>query len=682
MGKLSEIAAIKSGHKHTIAFVAWCAAVMLGGCNTSVPSQSTKTICPPNLSPLESALFFIRNSQDYFHSSFIVYDDRDSGGLHFFPSGWMGDIALPEEKSWTKSVIQDAHSENPGSGLTCIKVTYPSGQVRGFRNSNLGGVYFQYPDKNWGKDKGHDLTPYTFSDEHVKLVFAARGERGREKVLFKAGGINRPPYFNNSFRYQDSFGPLLPEQSRRDGMIPLTTEWREYEIDLPPTHLSNVIGGFCWIATDDFNPKGATFYLDDIRIMFGKRGTAQRLTEPRFLRSYTPLVVGEPDIHFRNASYVYDQALTLLAFLAMGGEDNLSRAKLLADAFLVAQNNDRLYSDGRLRNGYSCGDLLDASTGKARLPGWWNESEQKWSEDEYSAGSDCGNMAWAIIALLSYWEKQDPQPNSKYLQAAERMAEWIHKNNFSQTQSGPGGYTGGFEVLHSTGKIKKSSWKSTEHNIDLYVAFARLARATGRQEWTGRAEHAKTFVRNMWEPKEGHYWTGTKPDSQEINKEVVPLDVHTWAVLAFDKEAGETGQKIVDWAAKNCFTSANPEHPNVSGFDFKCIPLGKDVNRGIWWEGDAQMQLAMKLIGRNQEAVLGLENIKRNAFSPEGGIFATTSEELNTGFSKPDWGANKFWMYYRRPHLGATCWYIFAELGWNPYWSKPITQVSNVTVNR
>lgn len=50
----------------------------------------------------------------------------------------------------------------------------------------------------------------------------------------------------------------------------------------------------------------------------------------------------------------------------------------------------------------------------------------------------------------------------------------------------------------------KILWKSTEHNIDVYVAFTRLYEATGEKVWKDRALHAKTFVKAMWDETEGH----------------------------------------------------------------------------------------------------------------------------------------------------------------------------------
>jgi hypothetical protein len=44
----------------------------------------------------------------------------------------------------------------------------------------------------------------------------------------------------------------------------LTTSWQLVTIDLTGQDLTHIIGGFVWVANTANNPKGATFYLDDI----------------------------------------------------------------------------------------------------------------------------------------------------------------------------------------------------------------------------------------------------------------------------------------------------------------------------------------------------------------------------------------------------------------------------------
>lgn len=163
---------------------------------------------------------------------FYVYSDQ---GDHYIPSGFMGDTS--------DIVIVGTSKTNPGKGASCMQIKY-SGKAAG--GQKWAGVYWQDPANNWGtiKGAGYNLTGAT------KLKFMARGEKGGEIVEFKAGGI--------SGEYPDSF-------KAEAAPVTLTTDWKEYEIDLAGQDLTTVIGGFMFTCAKDKDADGATFYLDEIR---------------------------------------------------------------------------------------------------------------------------------------------------------------------------------------------------------------------------------------------------------------------------------------------------------------------------------------------------------------------------------------------------------------------------------
>ncbi len=166
---------------------------------------------------------------------FPVYTDKRSPDNHFIPSGWMGDIA--------DIIMDDASMENPHSGSTSIKFAYTA---KGSSGQRWAGIYWQNPANNWGdKDGGFDLTGAS------RLTFWARGKEGGERIEeFKMGGITG--------RYSDSDAAGI-------GPVVLTTDWKQYTIDLSGKDLSYISGGFCWATNADVNPNGCTFYLDDIK---------------------------------------------------------------------------------------------------------------------------------------------------------------------------------------------------------------------------------------------------------------------------------------------------------------------------------------------------------------------------------------------------------------------------------
>lgn len=157
----------------------------------------------------------------------------------FIASGFMGDTSnIRLWESW-----RDTPYDSTDLDSFCVKIAYTPGQV------GWAGIYWQNRANNWGRFPGENFSEYGYQ----KIIFWARGETGRELVEFKAGDINNP-----NLPYRDSFRATI-------GRIRLSRKWQRYEIDLRNLNLSSVIGGFCWVASGSANPRGVTFYLDDIK---------------------------------------------------------------------------------------------------------------------------------------------------------------------------------------------------------------------------------------------------------------------------------------------------------------------------------------------------------------------------------------------------------------------------------
>ena len=147
--------------------------------------------------------------------------------------------------------------QNPHSGKTCIQVVYSGIATQGNR---WAGVYWQQPKDNWGTASpvhspiptGYDLNHYS------KLSFWVRGELGSEQIQFLMGGIGGIGSMITA-PYPDSLQPAV-----KTPVITLATDWQLQTISLKGDNLTYIIGGFGWVANNRDNPKGATFYLDDI----------------------------------------------------------------------------------------------------------------------------------------------------------------------------------------------------------------------------------------------------------------------------------------------------------------------------------------------------------------------------------------------------------------------------------
>ena len=158
----------------------------------------------------------------------------------FIPSGYMGD----GEYSGSDYIKFDgAYTNNPHSEPDCIKIEYKFGPHK------WGGIYWQNRADNWGKFPPKNLSKRNFT----KVVFWVKGEKGNEKVEFKSGGI-----YDKKYKFYDSYNVSI-------GRVSLSTDWQKYEINLKDEDLSSVIGGFCWVVSQDFNSdKKIVFYIDDI----------------------------------------------------------------------------------------------------------------------------------------------------------------------------------------------------------------------------------------------------------------------------------------------------------------------------------------------------------------------------------------------------------------------------------
>jgi hypothetical protein len=159
----------------------------------------------------------------------------------FTPSGWMGDGEYAR-----KSIdFTGTDSTNPHSLPHAIRVTYTFGPKK------WGGIYWQNLPDNWGDKPGNDYSGKGFS----KVTFWARGAVGGEVVEFKVGGID-----DAKKKHRDSLTATM-------GRVTLNKEWKQYQIELGKQDLRSVIGGFCWVASADYNAKPSiTFYLDDVML--------------------------------------------------------------------------------------------------------------------------------------------------------------------------------------------------------------------------------------------------------------------------------------------------------------------------------------------------------------------------------------------------------------------------------
>lgn len=335
---------------------------------------------------------------------------------------------------------------------------------------------------------------------------------------------------------------------------------------------------------------------------------------------------GVPASDSPDASYVYDVAVTTIAYTARGSADDLARATTLAASIVSLQDSDP-DADGRLRNAYACtapaggepGSLTDASS--------------------------TGNMAWAGLALLQVHAAQEDPAT---LTAAVRLGTWIE--TVTADDRGAGGYTGGLDT--DGGTIR---WKSTEHNIDVAAFFLMLAQATGDPVWSTRAASALTVVASLQDPSTGHFWVGTGTDGETTNTDdYVPEDVQAWASLVLP---GDEASRALDWATANLLTGDDGQRGATVGD-------GDDPSGTIWLEGTAHLACALRVRDLDRDAALADELLdtltSAQADGPDGtprGIPAASQDGTAGGDST----------IYDALHTGTTAWFVLAAQGSNPF---------------
>ncbi len=138
-----------------------------------------------------------------------------------------------------------------GAKGNCYKITYkPQSPEAG---PSWSGLYWQYPDNNWGSKPGKRIAPGA-----TKVSFYAASESGQDVVTFRVGGIQ-----NVGSPHQDTL--------KVDLVQTLSTTLTQYSVNIAGETYDEVLGPFAWVITMYDAAKWApaatpiVFYLDDIR---------------------------------------------------------------------------------------------------------------------------------------------------------------------------------------------------------------------------------------------------------------------------------------------------------------------------------------------------------------------------------------------------------------------------------
>jgi hypothetical protein len=373
---------------------------------------------------------------------------------------------------------------------------------------------------------------------------------------------------------------------------------------------------------------------------------------------------------------VYDQSLAALWFIerarfefAAGrteaGNQKLAWAQRLLDALIFLADHDP-FADGRLRAAYWANNLLNGSGNEASIM-------------DPSVG--VGNMAYFGIALTRFYDVANTYDvaaennyagapaRDDYLQIAEATADWILAHTWDG--EGPGGFTGGYDGWNKPPLEQIAfTWKSTEHNIDIFTLAMNLLYLRPHLKWFRMAEHAANFVRAIYvevDDSTGYYLTGTLDDGITPNPSPIPTDAQAWTALArirmvhADIEEIDTedrARKAMRWLMANLKEGCACESTLAEGVKFS------DVGKGMQSEVTASAALALLWVGEDtpqaEDFLELLDWVRVNPPLTDGvvndGVAATPCISCAwTGYGPYAW-------YYPLQHVASSAWSGFACL--------------------
>jgi len=352
---------------------------------------------------------------------------------------------------------------------------------------------------------------------------------------------------------------------------------------------------------------------------------------------------------------VYDQSLAALWFterarieFAAGhraeGEEKLARAQRLLDGLIFLGDHDPL-ANGRLRAAYWANNLLNLAGTESSV---------------MDPDSGVGNIAYFGIALTRFYhvantydvavENNYPGAPTRdtYLDVAEAKADWILDHTWDDR--GPGGFSGGYGGWGQT----PFRWKSTEHNIDVYVLARNLSALRGDVKWLDMAEHAASLVKAMFDESCSCYRTGTLDDGVTLNLSPIPADAQAWTALArngtIEIDSGERAQRAMQWLLTNLKEGCPCDFTPYEGVKFS------DLGKGVQSEVTASAALA--LLWRSQQTeeasdfLAFLDWLRLNPPLPDdvASIAVAATACSNGAFTGwPSW-------YYPLQHVASSVW--------------------------
>ncbi len=304
-----------------------------------------------------------------------------------------------------------------------------------------------------------------------------------------------------------------------------------------------------------------------------------------------------------NLVSLYDQSLAALAFMI---NDDFPKAEMIFDFFNAQLGAEMLTGVG----GFS--QFRDENG---------SPYNHRWM----------GDNAWLLIALNNY---KAMTGNNQYNLMATEITNWL-----ISLQDTDGGLFAGYDAYDAL-----LNYKVTEGNLDAFNAV---------QGYNSFHEQLLTFFENdRWDANDGNLMSWpTNPDY------IFALDNFSWAYCAFEDYPVST---LFDANRFVNTQSATLNSALVEGYD---IDEDKDA---IFMEGSAQMALAFRLAGFENEANYYLQEMEKilvdSSVFPDAAGFPYASNDGTAYGDTPYWaGADT------DIAISPGAWYLFAKYNFNPF---------------
>jgi hypothetical protein len=344
----------------------------------------------------------------------------------------------------------------------------------------------------------------------------------------------------------------------------------------------------------------------------------------------------EGDPALEDTAFTYDQSLAAQAFLISG---DLSRAEKVLSFY----DSRAKSGDGAFANAY---DTLGGNRQETVV--------------------HTGPNLWIGLAALQH-ARQTGDP--RFIPMAVRVGDWAMR-----LQDSEGGLPGGPGL----------AWYSTEHNLDAYAFFGRLAELTGEEKYTRARDAVLAWL------KQYAYSNRGQPVNRGKGDATIATDTFGWSIAAIGPEKlyemGFDPEAILEFAEEHCQVDVSFRHPGgqtlaVRGFDFaKARHLGRGGVLSTEWT--AQMIVSYQVLARYFRSLGNPEKARR--YLEKAGFYLNELQKMiltspsRTGqgrgclpyASADDAETGHGWRTPKGSSTGsvaATAYGLFAWKGYNPF---------------